>query len=173
MSEGRSEQEWAEEAVRAIREFIDGETRNDYIAALFHDRPYDGQFHTDGGERGKEEVRGVTMRDLHDCFVIGCFQASGLAAENYPRSIYELPWDDMDPGAVASNMVCAVEQRMGIYPNLPPREADWRDDEPHEQHRRTQSALESMRALLDAMKPTTARERVLRDAALRRYWEAQ
>ena len=35
-------------------------------ARLDRDRPYDGQIHTDEGERGRQEVSGVTMRDLVD-----------------------------------------------------------------------------------------------------------
>ena len=32
-------------------------------------RPYDGQPHTDDGIRGMVEIRGLTMRDIKDCFV--------------------------------------------------------------------------------------------------------
>jgi len=33
------------------------------------DRPYNGQPWTDDGERGKQEVSGVTLRDLKDCLI--------------------------------------------------------------------------------------------------------
>ena len=33
------------------------------------ERPYDGQTHTDDGERGKQIVSGLTMRDLKDCLI--------------------------------------------------------------------------------------------------------
>lgn len=33
------------------------------------ERPYNGQEHTDDGERGKTEVKGLTMRDIRDCLV--------------------------------------------------------------------------------------------------------
>ncbi|MFW6272882.1 MAG: hypothetical protein ACOC2U_03785, partial [bacterium] len=33
------------------------------------ERPYNGQPHTDQGERGRTEVKGLTMRDIQDCFV--------------------------------------------------------------------------------------------------------
>ena len=36
---------------------------------LDRDRPYDGQPHTDAGERGRTMVEGLTMRDVVDCFV--------------------------------------------------------------------------------------------------------
>jgi hypothetical protein len=35
------------------------------------DRPYDGQPHTDQGERGKTLVNGLTIRDVIDCVVMG------------------------------------------------------------------------------------------------------
>ena len=103
---------------------------NDYLTAQRRDRPYDGQSHTDAGERGRQEVSGVTMRDIRDAFVIGAFQASGFFFEEEGRSkyegtIYDLPWDELDPGAVMNNAICEIENRMGIWPNLPgvePRE---------------------------------------------------
>lgn len=88
---------------------------------LPRDRPYDGQPHTCTGERGRQEVYGVTFRDIRDAFVIGCFWASGLLPEEWPRSLYDLPWDEMDPMAVCQSMLVALEQRMGIFPNLPRR----------------------------------------------------
>lgn len=33
------------------------------------ERPYNGQPHTDHGERGKAEVKGLTMRDIRDCLI--------------------------------------------------------------------------------------------------------
>lgn len=93
---------------------------SDYLsAALDPGRPYDGQPWTDTGERGKTLVQGLTFRDVRDCFVVGCFQASGLPVSEYPKSLYELPWDRMDPLAVFQNMSCEMERRMGIYPNVP------------------------------------------------------
>ena len=92
---------------------------SDYLTALLdHDRPYDGQPHTDTGERGRKVVSGLTMRDLRDCYIVGCFQASGLMPSEYPKSLFELPWDEMDPIAVFQNMSCEIERRMGIFPNI-------------------------------------------------------
>ena len=82
-------------------------------------RPYDGQRHTDLGERGKQEIHGITFRDLRDCFVRACYEASGLPIEKWPGSVYDLPWRDMDIIAVAQNLSCNVEKAMGIYPNVP------------------------------------------------------
>lgn len=92
---------------------------SDYITAkMDRNRPYDGQPHTDTGERGKEIIKGLTMRDVRDCFVVGCFEASGLPPSKYPSSLYELPWDEMDPLAVCQNMTCEIERKMGIFPNI-------------------------------------------------------
>lgn len=33
------------------------------------ERPYNGQLHTDDGLRGKQEVKGLTMRDIKDCLI--------------------------------------------------------------------------------------------------------
>jgi len=33
------------------------------------DRPYTGQPHTDTGTRGKTEIKGITFRDIRDCFI--------------------------------------------------------------------------------------------------------
>lgn len=94
-------------------------------------RPYDGQPHTDHGERGKTEVNGITFRDLRDAFIRACFESSGLAIEQWPGSVYDLPWGEMDILAVAQNLACNVEKAMGIYPNVPrlyptdPTEPHW------------------------------------------------
>lgn len=95
---------------------------SDLLQTLDPSRPYSGQPHTDLGTRGRTVVEGLTFRDLRDCFVMACFHASGLPAEEYPRSLYNLPWDHMDPLAVFQNMACEIERRMGIYPNVPPLE---------------------------------------------------
>ena len=98
---------------------------NDYLTAQQRDRPYDGQPQTDQGERGRQEVHGVTMRDICDCFVIGAFDAGGFDLRvadksKYDGTIHDLPWDRMDPLAVIQNATCELEKRMGIYPNVTP-----------------------------------------------------
>ncbi len=93
---------------------------SDYAtAALNRERPYNGQPHTDEGTRGKTFVAGLTMRDVKDCFVIGAYRSSGLPVDDYPPTIYDLDWTVMDPMAVCQNMLCAIEERMGIFPNVP------------------------------------------------------
>lgn len=96
------------------------------------DRPYSGQPHTDTGQRGATEIRGVTFRDLRDCFIRAVF----LSAHHVKPAQYEeackgenavlcendlYGWDlnQLDPIAVAQNLSCEVERAMGIYPNVP------------------------------------------------------
>lgn len=82
-------------------------------------RDYDGQPHTVYGDRGKQEISGITMRDLQDAFFRACFESSGLPIEEWPGRIHDLPWRDMDIVAVSQNLSCNVEKAMGIYPNVP------------------------------------------------------
>jgi hypothetical protein len=95
-------------------------------------RPYDGQRHTDQGKRGKTKVKGLTFRDIKDCFVKGALLASGdqhngiyydkVKNESWLHSdVYELDWNKLDPIAVWQNMACEIERMMGIYPNVPKR----------------------------------------------------
>lgn len=89
--------------------------------SLARNRPYDGQSHTDGGERGKQEVHGVTMRDVCDCIVLAFLSCAGMDRENpIHDDLYSIPdLNELDPGAVIQNAVCNIEKMMGIYPNVP------------------------------------------------------
>jgi hypothetical protein len=53
------------------------------------ERPYNGQPWTDEGERGKTEVKGLTMRDIRDCMVKAILQCAPceeyLKAENFTK----------------------------------------------------------------------------------------
>jgi hypothetical protein len=89
------------------------------------DRPYNGQPHTQEGERGKTLVEGLTMRDVADCMAIGLLQVSGIP-ELYDavergvwtyKDLYKL--EDFDPVAAIQCMGCQLEKMMGIYPNVP------------------------------------------------------
>jgi hypothetical protein len=88
-------------------------------------RPYDGQSHTDEGERGKTLVEGLTLRDVCDCMAMGMLDASGIrelqdAAEKggwMYDDLYKL--EDFDPVAAIQNMACRIEMMMGIFPNVP------------------------------------------------------
>ena len=105
------------------------------------DRPYNGQSHTATGERGKTEIKGITFRDLRDCFVrafifsheyykpgtIELVQPNAALKDEAEKGehaalcendVYRLA-GDIDPIAVLQNLCCEVEKVMGIYPNVP------------------------------------------------------
>lgn len=104
---------------------------------MLRDRPYMGQAWTDSGERGKTEIKGITFRDLMDCFIRACCLSDGdkndESTERYDQAlkgqmadlcgndVYKLNWDKIDPMAVAQNLTCEVEKIMGIFPNIPRR----------------------------------------------------
>ena len=91
-------------------------------------RPFTGQKHTDQGERGKTEVKGIRFRDLSDCVVKAFVDSTpGLSDELYERAddgtlnyndLYDLDLTEMDPLALTQNICCRVEKAMGIYPNI-------------------------------------------------------
>lgn len=104
------------------------------------ERPYNGQPHRDDGIRGQTEVKGLTMRDIKDCFVQGCLEASlneDLRRKTVERNeefknteysntntwrerdVYEIDFSKVDPIAIFQNMSCHIERMMGIYPNVP------------------------------------------------------
>lgn len=97
------------------------------------DRPYTGQPQTITGERGSTEIRGVTFRDLRDCFIRAVLLSShgispaglydeatkGEAATLCENDLYGWDLNELDLMAVARNLACEVEMVMGIYPNVP------------------------------------------------------
>lgn len=87
--------------------------------AMDRDRPYSGQPHTDHGKRGETFVQGLTYRDVRDCFIRACYDASGMEPKDWPGSVDDLPWERMSPIAVQQNMSIWMEKYQGIYPNVP------------------------------------------------------
>lgn len=60
------------------------------------DRPYNGQSWTDEGERGKTEVKGLTMRDIRDCLIKAMLNSSSLP-DNFEDE-FDKCWDfSVDP----------------------------------------------------------------------------
>ena len=100
-----------------IQEVIDAFPDDKFLETLDRERPYNGQPWTHMGVRGKQLVEGLTVRDIFDCYLRACFESSGLRPSEYPKSVFDLPWDEIDPVAVGQNMVCNIEKYMGIYPN--------------------------------------------------------
>lgn len=105
-------------------------------------RPYNGQPWTDNGIRGKQEVRGLTMRDIKDCLIQALLVSSpnielakkvfeiskdpdiGIGTEYAAKGtwrtqdVYKIDFNDVSPIAIAQNLTCFIEHYMGIYPNL-------------------------------------------------------
>jgi hypothetical protein len=101
-------------------------------ASMRRDRPYDGQPWTDEGERGRTEVRGITFRDLRDCFIRAVLlSASDVVPKRYEEAqlgerailsgndLFGFDLDKLDPLAIGQNLCCEVERIMGIFPNVP------------------------------------------------------
>lgn len=102
------------------------------------DRPYTGQLHTGTGIRGATEIKGITFRDLRDCFIRAVLLSTGAktidGVNMRPRyeeaekgenavlcenDLYGFNLDRLDPMAICQNLSCEVERLMGIYPNVP------------------------------------------------------
>ena len=96
-------------------------------------RPYSGQAHTYYGERGKQLIEGLTMRDIQDCFVRAVLLTSnhlisdglydeakkGEQALLDSSDLYGFDLNETDPNAIGQNLSCEIERMMGIFPNLP------------------------------------------------------
>ncbi len=96
------------------------------------DRPYLGQPHTATGVRGMYEIRGITFRDLRDCYIRAVLLSAydlvpalyyeakkGPDAVLCENDLYGFNGDELDPMAIAQNLLCEVEKIMGIFPNVP------------------------------------------------------
>lgn len=120
---------WRMSNFNSLLEFAMFECQGSSGYSLDKNRPYDGQPHTADGIRGKEIIRGLTMRDISDCIVLGMLDCGKKEISKNPvcDDIYNLNFDDIDPGAVIKNALCHVEKKMGVFPNVPPLE-----DAPHE-----------------------------------------
>ena len=93
-------------------------------------RPYDGQEHTFMGQRGRQLLNGINMRDIADCLVkaFGSACNDQLTDEEYKRvendqftyrELYDLDLNKSDPVAIIQNLIVEIEKRMSIYPNVP------------------------------------------------------
>lgn len=108
--------------------------------SMRRDRPYTGQPQTSTGIRGSTEIKGITFRDLHDCFIRGAMLSAhhlvphlydeatkGVAAVLCENDLYGFNYDELDPMAIWQNMSCEVEKIMGIYPNVPALKGERRE----------------------------------------------
>ena len=94
-------------------------------------RPYLGQEHTMLGKRGETEIKGITFRDMRDCFIRAAFLCAGeQSPELYEEAdkgesaalcendLYKLDWNKLDSMAVCQSLACEIERIMGIFPNV-------------------------------------------------------
>lgn len=104
---------------------------------MLRSRPYRGQPHTCTGERGKTEIKGITFRDLRDCFIRAVFLSAahikpihyaeaekGEHAALNEKDLYGWDFNELDPIAIVQNLSCEIERIMGIFPNIPPLSED-------------------------------------------------
>lgn len=123
------------ETLEGFDELLEHAFPERYQRGMLRARPHEGQSHTTHGQRGKTEIKGITFRDLRDCFIRACCQSShphphyeesckGEMAVLSESDLYDLPWDDIDIVAVAQNLTCEVEKIMDIYPNVPAVESE-------------------------------------------------
>ena len=101
-------------------EWAISEIQGSSALSLERNRPYDGQPQTSRGGRGKQEVKGLTIRDVCDCMVLGFLDCAGIHREcPIHDDIYTIDLSEIDPGAMIRNAACHIEKMMGIYPNVP------------------------------------------------------
>lgn len=56
------------------------------------ERPYNGQSHTDEGARGQKQVKGLTMRDVKDCFIMAVLDSAATDEYLEPEE-FDKCWD--------------------------------------------------------------------------------
>jgi len=116
-----------ENVMGKISDFITDDNAN-----MDRNRPYNGQPWTTTGTRGSTEIKGITFRDLRDCFIRAAFQCShhlhphlyeqaqlGEKANLSAQDMYGWDLDKLDPIAWSQQLGIEVEKMMGIYPNVP------------------------------------------------------
>jgi hypothetical protein len=86
------------------------------------DRPYNGSWWTDDGERGQTEVSGLTIRDIRDCLILAFFDSCPPEYKKV-NDVEKLPLQEMSPEAISQNLSCWIERYMGIFPNIT---RDWK-----------------------------------------------
>src|SRR5690554_3501400 len=95
---------------------------------MLRSRPYNGQAHTEMGQRGATEIKGITFRDLRDCYIRAiCLSMGAIDEKNMPyyneackgenavlceNDVFNLIGEP-DPIAVIQNLCCEIEKIMG------------------------------------------------------------
>jgi hypothetical protein len=113
---------------------------------MLRSRAYSGQPQTSLGERGKLLISGLTMRDLHDCYIRAYIMShltreedgtviepnaslykeavKGQHAMLNSNALFKLV-GDVDPLAVLQNLGCEIEKQMGGFPFLSNRDPSY------------------------------------------------
>lgn len=99
----------------------------DAIKAIFGEnldpnRPFLGQQHTYTGERGKQVLHTVRMRDVHDLVLKHIAHACGDDRdpdEIILDDLYKYDLNQIDPLGLVIELCSDIERMMGIYPNVP------------------------------------------------------
>ncbi len=82
------------------------------------ERPYTGQSWTVEGKRGQQEVKGVTMRDIGDCFIRAILGFDENDKTWREQDVYKMDLNKIDPIALKQTMLTNIEKMMGIFPNI-------------------------------------------------------
>ncbi len=104
-------------AAKQIAEAIEEYKGPQFDRIKARNRLYKGQPWTTEGNRGKEEVTGLTMRDIRDCLFLACYDSRPPGIP-ITESVEALPFEDMSIEAIAQNLNCLIERYMGIFPNI-------------------------------------------------------
>jgi len=94
------------------------------------ERPHSGQTHTFTGDRGRQEINGISVRDVADCMVKGLAWSANDQLTDEARAridadqftyeeLYDLNLSLIDPIAAVQNLIVEIEKRMNIFPNVP------------------------------------------------------
>ena len=105
-------------AAKQILEAIESYNAIGLNDVLDRNRPYNGQPWTDDGKRGEQLISGVTLRDIRDCLILALYDSRPPNCNPPPKTIEELPLDDMSLEAISQNMCCWIERYMGIFPEI-------------------------------------------------------
>lgn len=93
------------------------------------ERPYNGQSWTDSGERGKTEVKGLTMRDIKDCLIRAILESA--PTDEYFENFHKC-WDfseckhDTDKAKPTQFLLDKIEQEDPDYLHVKAELGTWR-----------------------------------------------
>lgn len=88
------------------------------------ERPYNGQSWTDEGERGKREVKGLTMRDIRDCLIKAMLMSS--ASKKYLEADEWLKCWDFSSGKAVPTQYLLDKQNEPDYVSTKVELGTWR-----------------------------------------------